>query len=268
MSDEINQDGLTAEAPAKEPEVENPEENVVPHKVDDQQENVSEPKEETTEPTEKPEGLEDKFWDKDKGQVKTEDLNKSYLELQKQFSMGKHKAPKEYDLEVLEDVDVDNDELAQFFMDWTNKYKPTQGAFNELVSKFKELSVAQEQEDSIDVAAEKQQLGPNADQIVKGTVTWMQGLVAKGIWSETDFEEGKIFTATADGINAINKIRRYYGEQTIPTAPTDVDGQPSKEELFALVADPKYKTDPGFRAKVEKQFERAFPGTATTTGEI
>ena len=182
--------------------------------------------------------------------------------------MGKHKAPKEYDLEVLEDVDVDNDELAQFFMDWTNKYKPTQGAFNELVSKFKELSVAQEQEDNIDVAAEKQQLGPNADQIVKGTVTWMQGLVAKGVWSETDFEEGKIFTATADGINAINKIRQYYGEQTIPTAPTDVDGQPSKEELFALVADPKYKTDPGFRAKVEKQFERAFPGTATTTGEI
>jgi hypothetical protein len=268
MSEEINDSGLTSDAPATEPEIENPEDNVVPHKVDEQQENVSETKETKTDAAEKPEWLEDKFWDKENSQIKTEDLNKSFSELQKQFSMGKHKAPKEYDLEVLEDVDVDNDELSQFFLDWSNKYKPTQGAFNELVDKFKELSVAQEQEDSIDVAAEKQQLGPNADQIVKGTVTWMQGLVAKGIWSETDFEEGKIFTATADGINAINKIRQYYGEQTIPTAPTDVDGQPSREELFALVADPKYKTDPGFRAKVEKQFERAFPGTATDTGQI
>lgn len=261
-------EGLIANvSPQEEEQSPNPEETVVPH-IEEENKTVEQAKAEEEKVTlEKPEYLEDKFWDPEKG-VKTEELNHSYKELQKQFSMGKHKAPKEYDLEVLEDVDVDNDELAQFFMDWTSKYKPTQGAFNELVSKFKELSVAQEQEDSIDVAAEKQQLGPNADQIVKGTVTWMQGLVAKGIWSETDFEEGKIFTATADGINAINKIRRYYGEQTIPTAPTDVDGQPSREELFALVADPKYKTDPGFRAKVEKQFERAFPGTATSTGEI
>ena len=221
MSEEINDNGLTADAPAMEPEVENPEDNVVPHKVDEQQENVSEAKETKTNAAEKPDWLEDKFWDKENNEIKTEDLNKSFSELQKQFSMGKHKAPKDYHLEVLEDV-----------------------------------------------VAEKQQLGPNADQIVKGTVTWMQGLVAKGIWSETDFEEGKIFTATADGINAINKIRQYYGEQTIPTAPTDVDGQPSREELFALVADPKYKTDPGFRAKVEKQFERAFPGEATSTGQI
>ena len=144
MSEEINDSGLTSDAPATEPEIENPEDNVVPHKVDDEQENVSEAKETKTDAAEKPEWLEDKFWDKENGEVKTEDLNKSFSELQKQFSMGKHKAPKEYDLEVLEDVDVENDELSQFFLDWTNKYKPTQGAFNELVTKFKELSVAQE----------------------------------------------------------------------------------------------------------------------------
>ena len=53
---------------------------------------------------EKPEYIEDKFWDPEKG-VKTEELSHSYSELQKQFSMGKHKAPKEYDLNVLEDVE-------------------------------------------------------------------------------------------------------------------------------------------------------------------
>lgn len=266
MSDEINQDGLTAEAPAKEPEVENPEENVVPHKVDDQQENVSEPKEETTEPTEKPEGLEDKFWDKDKGQVKTEDLNKSYLELQKQFSMGKHKAPKEYDVTSLEDVE-DDDELKTYFLDWAKENKPTQAAFDNLVNKFKELSVAQEEADSINIEEETAKLGPNAQQIIEGVKKWGQGLKAKGVFSDEDFEEFKVFAATANGINTINKLRKYYGEQTIPTAPVDVDGAPSNDELYELVADPKYKTDPAFRRKVEQQFARAFPGKVDT-GEI
>ena len=80
-------------------------------------------------------------------------------------------------------------------------------------------------------------------------------------------EEFKVFAATANGINTINKLRKYYGEQTIPTAPVDVDGMPSNDELYDLVADPKYKTDPAFRRKVEQQFARAFPGKVDT-GEI
>ena len=85
--------------------------------------------------------------------------------------------------------------------------------------------------------------------------------------SDEDFDEFKIFAATANGINTINKLRKYYGEQTIPTAPVDVDGAPSNDELYELVADPKYKTDPAFRRKVEQQFARAFPGKVDT-GEI
>jgi hypothetical protein len=39
---------------------------------------------------------------------------------------------------------------------------------------------------------------------------------------------------------------------------TPVDGAPSKEELNAMVGKPEYQTDPAFRAKVEKMFERAY----------
>ena len=76
-----------------------------------------------------------------------------------------------------------------------------------------------------------------------------------------------MFAATANGINALNKVRKFYGEKTIPTAPIDVDGPASNDELYELVADPKYKTDPVFRRKVEEQFARAFPGKVDT-GEI
>ena len=34
----------------------------------------------------------------------------------------------------------------------------------------------------------------------------------------------------------------------------------SKDEIRAMVADPKYGKDPAFTMKVEKLFEKAFPG--------
>ena len=253
-------------SPQEEEQSPNPEETVVSH-IEEENKTVEQAKAEEEKVTlEKPEYLEDKFWDPEKG-VKTEELNHSYKELQKQFSMGKHKAPKEYDLNVLEDVDVENDELAQFFMDWAKENKPTQAAFDNLVNKFKELSIAQEEADSINIEEETAKLGPNAQQIIEGVKKWGQGLKAKGVFSDEDFEEFKVFAATANGINTINKLRKYYGEQTIPTAPVDVDGMPSNEELYELVADPKYKTDTAFRRKVEQQFARAFPGKVDT-GEI
>ena len=121
--------------------------------------------------------------------------------------------------------------------------------------------------DPINMEEETAKLGPNAQQIIEGVKKWGQGLKAKGVFSDEDFEEFKVFAATANGINTINKLRKYYGEQTIPTAPVDVDGAPSNDELYELVADPKYKTDPAFRRKVEQQFARAFPGKVDT-GEI
>ena len=255
-------DGLIANtAPQEEQQAPNPEESYVPHLEDDNRDQTVEQAKAENEKKvlEKPEYIENKFWDPEKG-VKIEDLSHSYKELQKQFSMGKHKAPSEYDLSVMEDVDVDNDPLAKEFLDWAKENKPTQAAFDKLVGTFKNLSQQQAEAENINIEEETKALGPNADQIINGIKTWGQGLVAKGVWSEQDFDEFKVFAATANGINALNKIRKYYGEQTIPTAPVDVDGAASKQELYEMVADPKYKTDPAFRRKVEEQFARAFPG--------
>ena len=265
IQEEKKGEGLIADTPiTDEPKETDPNDTVVPHKEEEKPQQPVETKEEEK-TLEKPEYLENKFWDEKSG-VKVEELNNSYKELQKQFSMGKHKAPKEYDVAALEDVD-DDDELKQYFVEWAKENKPTQAAFDNLVNKFKELSVQQEEAESINIEEETKALGPNAPQIIDGIKKWGQGLVSKGVWSDEDFNEFKIFAATANGINALNKIRKYYGEQTIPTSPVDVDGMPSNDELYDLVADPKYKTDPAFRRKVEQQFAIAFPGKVNT-GEI
>ena len=260
MSEELEQnltEGLLGGSNAMpDPEMSIPdEETQVDHLVDDSAEEAKAA--ETV--LEKPEYLENKFWDP-KGGVKIEEMNNSYKELQKQFSMGKHKAPKEYDLTAFDGVDIENDPLAKEFVDWANENKPTQQAFDKLIGKFKELADVQSEQSTINIDEETTKLGPNAPQIVNGIKQWGQGLVSKGVWSEDDFEEFKVFAATANGINALNKVRKYYGDAQIPTAPVDVDGMPSAAELYELVADPKYKTDSQFRRKVEEQFSRAFPG--------
>jgi hypothetical protein len=257
------QEGLVSDTPPMPLDAMEPDDNEVdiPHKLSDEPEPINPAPED--EVLEKPEFLENKFWDPKEG-VKVEELNNSYKELQKQFSMGKHKAPKEYDLAAFEGIDVENDELAKEFVDWANENKPTQEAFDKLIGKFREMADVQEQESSINVEEETAKLGPNAPQIINGIKQWGQGLVSKGVWSEDDFDEFKVFAATASGINALNKVRRYYGEQQIPTATVEMDGMPSSDELYDMVADPKYKTDPAFRRKVEEQFARAYPGSVDT----
>jgi len=101
------------------------------------------------------------------------------------------------------------------------------------------------------------QLGPNGGAIVNGMVDWARGLVNKGVWSAADFEEFKIMGGTARGLTALMKIRESY-EGRVPTQSMQLEGAPSKDELYQMVNDPRYKTDTGYRQKVEKMFDHSF----------
>jgi len=108
------------------------------------------------------------------------------------------------------------------------------------------------------IEQERASLGPNADVMIKGMTDWARGLVNKGIWGKDDFEEFKYMGGTAKGLKALAKVREAYEGTRIPTQSMPVEGAPSKDELYQMVADPKYKTDPGYRAKVEKMFHATF----------
>jgi len=51
------------------------------------------------------------------------------------------------------------------------------------------------------------------------------------------------------------KVREAY-EGRIPIESAPIDGAPSKDELYQMVADPKYKSDPAYRQKVERLFHQ------------
>jgi hypothetical protein len=205
-------------------------------------------------PLERPDFWPENFWKKDSNEPDLEGIAKSWSDLRKQISQGKHKAPADgkYDLKSFGD-EADTNPIATTLSSWAKENGLSQAAFDDLVNNLQTQAKEIMSGDMVDPAAEMKQLGPNAGAIVNGMVDWARGLVNKGVWSKDDFEEFKIMGGTARGITALMKVREAY-EGRVPVQSAPLEGTPSKEELYQMVNDPKYKTDAAYRQKVEKMF--------------
>jgi hypothetical protein len=207
-------------------------------------------------PLERPEFWPENFWKKDSNEPDLEGIAKSWSDLRKQISQGKHKAPADgkYDLKAFGE-EGDTNPIATTLSGWAKDNGLSQAAFDDLVGNLQTQAKEIMQGDMVDPAAEMKQLGPNGGAIVNGMVDWARGLVNKGVWSKDDFDEFKIMGGTARGITALMKVREAY-EGRVPLQSTTLEGTPSKEELYAMVGDPKYKSDPAYRQKVERMFNQ------------
>lgn len=207
-------------------------------------------------PLERPDFWPEKFWKKDANEPDLEGISKSYLELEKQFRSGKHKAPEGGKYALPEGLKED-DPITQAYVGWASKYGISQQAFEDLASEIVGMSATQADEVQRSIQQERAALGPNADAIISNMATWGKGLVSKGIWSKEDFDEFKVWGGTAGGIKALMKLRETY-EGRVPVQSAPVEVGMSDEELHQMVADPQYKSNPAFRAKVEKLFEKRY----------
>ena len=204
----------------------------------------------------KPEYLPDNFWNAEKGEANFEGLAKSWSDLRKTISQGKHKAPADgnYDTGSWGDGAGDNP-MAQTIVGWAKDNNLSQAQFDDLVGKLQTQARDVMQGETIDPEVEMKALGPNANAVVNGMVGWARGLVQKGIWGKDDFEEFKVMGGTAKGLRALMKVRESY-EGRIPVESMPVEGSPSKDELYGMVGDPRYKTDAAYRQKVERLFSK------------
>lgn len=207
-------------------------------------------------PLERPDFWPEKFWKKDANEPDLEGISKSYLELEKQFRAGKHKAPDGGKYQMPEGLKED-DPITQAYVGWAAKYGISQQAFEDLAGQIVSMGGAQAEEVQRTIQQEREALGPNAEAIISNMATWGRGMVSKGIWSKEDFEEFKVWGGTANGIKALMKLRETY-EGRVPVQSTPQESSMSDEELHQMVSDPQYKTNPAFRAKVEKLFEKRY----------
>ena len=254
-------EGLMAQATIESEDNQQPEQETISHLEPDTQPSVAD----TTIAAEgeeieftREDWFPEKFWNDETG-PDIENLAKSYGELQKKFSQGKHKAPEEYDTEFFNDANIEADDpLLTGYSQWAKDNGISQAAFEELGAMFVEIAQQEAVGDQLVYEEEIKALGPNADLTIKDMTQWAQGLVRKGVWGEDDFEEFRIMGGTAKGLKALQKLRGYYGDQQVPVDIGQPEGAPSKEELSAMVGDPRYLSDPSFRMKVEKLFEQTY----------
>ena len=206
----------------------------------------------------KPKWLPDNFWKKDKGEGDYEAMAKSYNHYKKLVSQGKHKAPKDgvYDASAFGNTPED-DPVRGHVMDWAKENGISQAALDQLVGQVVEMGQNEAEVERLNVEEEHKALGPNADARINSMKKWASGLVNKGIWGKDDFEEFTVWGGTAKGLFALEKLISTY-EGRIPVEASPVDGAPSDEEVLQMVSDPKYQTDPAYRAKVERAFNQQF----------
>ena len=231
-------DGGTAEAPP--PEL-SPEETTVSHKAE--------------EPEERPDYLLDKY-------KTVEDQAKGYKELFSSVSQGKHKVPENYDVSIADKHSIEADDpTLSAFVEVAKDAGLSQDQFDQIITKIGGMEgVGGEEQVVMDRQAEMDALGPNAQEMIDDQVGWARRLVESGYWGPDDFEELKFFAGTANGIRAVQKMRRFYGDiNTIPTKTTpDAEARPSRQELYELVGTDEYKNSPAERARVERLFKSEF----------
>ena len=214
---------------------------------------------EEIEDLERPDFIPEKFWDAKEG-PDLEALSKSYIDLEKKFSQGKHKVPEKYDTSAFEDSNIDADDpVMKVYTDWAKDAKISQANFESLVQKVADLNGGSE-DTTISVQEEKQKLGPNADEIIKSNAEWGRGLVRNGVLSETDYEQLTVLGGTAEGHLTMRKLRTLAGEKDIPIKSTPMLGDETPEDLHEMVQSEKYHNDPAYRKSVEKKFQKMFNG--------
>jgi len=202
------------------------------------------------EPLTRPDYYPEKFWDEDGPDV--EKLAKSYNELQKKFSQGKHKVPENgYNLKDLVDAGLNPDDpTVSAYQEWAKENGISQAAFEDLASRVLQLSSEQAQQLEYDRNQEMQKLGERATEKIQ----MAERLLMKAPLNNNEREAIANSLDSADAINAFLKYHQALTNEGIPTQVSAQSPDMTREDLEAAIADPRWRTDTAFRSRIEKQW--------------
>jgi len=225
--------------------------------------------------SDKPEFVQDKFWDADRKEVNLENLASSYNALEKKLGsrtedLSKQvrqdleqerlgKVPEEYNLNVPElpenvDVSVSEDmEIVQWWKDTAKQNGLSQEQFDEGVKVFIDNAMAT----LPDINSEMEKLGDNSKERVEAAELW-----SKKNLSPEAYNTFSSVASTAEGIKAIEEIMKMTKDSPMPTTPTQVSVTPDLVDLKSMMNDPRYydsnKRDDGYVKRVTELYEKAY----------
>ena len=254
----VGQDNVAADAPLINPQAQDnvsaePREAPIPlHDPEPSDTAPAHTTDSDEEPLVRPDYYPEKFWDEDGPDV--EKLAKSYNELQKKFSQGKHKAPEKYELDGLVDQGLNvDDPTVSAYQEWAKENGISQAAFEDLASRVLQLSSEQAQQLEYDRNQEMQKLGERAAEKIQ----MAERLLMKAPLNNNEREAIANSLDSADAINAFLKYHQALTNEGIPTQVSAQAPEMTREDLEAAIADPRWTTDTAFRSRIERQWMAA-----------
>jgi hypothetical protein len=216
----------------------------------------------------RPEHIPEQFWDAEKGALRTDDLVKSWRDLRAQISRGQHKPPAKpegYTVPVVEGlpeglIGGPNDTLWPEVRSAAHAAGVSQKQLEAIAAPLLRQVVASLPQPVDPEArramaeAEFAKLGPHGRQVARDTLSWLNGMVARGEFTEAERDALKAI-GTAEGIRALGKLRARLGEKPIPTEALG-DGEMSLEDANRLMQEGFRTGDDAKVARARRELER------------
>lgn len=223
----------------------------------------------------KPDYVQDKFWNKDTNEINIEELASSYNSLEKKLGSRtedltaqiredlanevKSNVPENYEIkmpEIPENVQMDiNPEMP--LLQWWSETAKAKGLSQDEFNKGIEAFVNNEISSLPDIDNEKELLGENANQRIEAADLW-----SKKNLSTESYEAIANFATTAQGVKALEEIMKLNKDAPIPQTETAIEAAPSLEDLRSMMKDPRYwkdgERDQAYINKVSMMYEKYY----------
>lgn len=237
--------------------------------------------EQSSETTSRPEYVQEKFWNAEKGEVNIENLASSYNSLESKLGSRTEdltkqirtdieneklqNVPEEYKLNVPEldgnvSLDISNDmPIVQWWNQTARNAGLSQEQYDEGVKVFVDNAIANLPNTDLEI----QKLGDAGRERVEAAELW-----SKKHLSPEAYNAISGFAATAEGVKALEEVMKLTKDSNMPTTQTQVDVSADIDDLKSMLKDPRYwdssRRDPAYVKRVTELYEKAYKGQEKT----
>ena len=237
--------------------------------------------EQSSETTSRPEYIQEKFWNAEKGEVNIENLASSYNSLESKLGSRTEdltkqirtdieneklqNVPEEYKLNVPEldgnvSLDISNDmPIVQWWNQTAKNAGLSQEQYDEGVKVFVDNAIANLPNTDLEI----QKLGDAGRERVEAAELW-----SKKHLSPEAYNAISGFAATAEGVKALEEVMKLTKDSNMPTTQTQVDVTADIDDLKSMLKDPRYwdssRRDPAYVKRVTELYEKAYKGQEKT----
>lgn len=231
----------------------------------------------------RPEGIDESFWDAETNSIKQDELIDAYnqekekaLGLRRKLSEKGGKPAKDIEeysysedintllpvdsptTKILKDTALQAGLSKEQFSKFINAVMPALDAEGVISKPEAEKTPEEKQQEFEEYRdAELAKLGKDGPAILQRLANWGDGMVNRGVISRDEKPVFEAMITDAPSIALLTKIMSLTGESTIPVKTAVADGLPSRAEIDQLIASPEYENgNADVHRKVKEYFEK------------